>query len=761
MRPHLRDLWKATSIPQSYPMSYRFVFLLLMGMFVLYFSRILFLGEVIFPHNNAVEAGAVSEERDAYRSNRKFSDESSFFIPELTNNLSSNRKAWLNTWNPHVELGRPALHGGLSRAFALTNLLSYFTSNPFVLYTALVLLTVGLTVGFLLLFLRSLGLHPAACGCAVLGLGFTTMISYWLCFVMFLSAICWPICLLWLITEFTRKRSWPVALGLAFATYCLLVSGYPQVTILSAYMIGAYALLKIVQMPGARREKLRTMLAMLGCAGAGVLASLPVYLDLLVIAKDSARLGDVRDSFFLGVLPPCRNLQQVASFLMTLFDWSWLGNAIDPKYPLDFNGVSFTPVYGSLIWLSFLLKNRPPLWLWQLFVLACLAATIFPTVYLFAVHHLGFGLSPIQLLGGGIIPGFVLSAFTVDAIFRGELRLTIRSAAWLLAPVVVEGATALLVWRRLPIHAGAVWVTLLLVAALLGATYWRSVPAFLGLAVLSVLLYGRPLILSRQPSTIHLTSSLIDAIKAVTQGGSRFAIGDSTIKAELPPNEEVLFGLTSINSYDSLSSRRYQELVHKWSPSRALSYGRHFKFLDMESVLADPAFPLSNVKVVLSKRSPETERLKLAAEVNEIKVYQPVAAPINLLQTSRYSFSSARGAVIDPSIDQQILASHCVKFLNDFQQIELTPSPGETLLFVSQQYHPAWRAASGKQPLTTVVVNKFYEGVIVPPHTSQVELSFRPFVLWSWLPQLLFAGTAAFLLVRAVLARRARHFYVA
>jgi hypothetical protein len=62
-------------------------------------------------------------------------------------------------------------------------------------------------------------------------------------------------------------------------------------------------------------------------------------LDLLLVAKDSARFGDVSDSFFLGILPPCRNPREMPSFLITLFDWSWLGNAIDPKYPLHFNGL--------------------------------------------------------------------------------------------------------------------------------------------------------------------------------------------------------------------------------------------------------------------------------------------------------------------------------------------------------------------------------------------------------------------------------------
>jgi hypothetical protein len=732
-------------------MSYRSAFFLLLGVFVLHFSRILFYGEVIFPHDNSLELGLSEEPNSTRISNRKFSDESSVFIPELAINLASNRKAWLDTWNPHVQLGRAAFHlSGLSRAFMLTNLLSCFTSNPFVLYTALVLLTVGLTAGFFLLFLRSLGLHPVACVCAALGLGFSTLISYWLCFVTFLSAICWMVCLLWLITEFTRKPSWPVAIGLAFATYCLLMTGYPQVTTLSAYTTGAYALIRLVQMPGTRREKLWTMLAMLGCGGAGVLASLPVYLDLLFVAKDSARLGDVSDSFFLGVLPPCRNPRETASFLMTLFDWSWLGNAIDPKYPLHFNGLSFTPVYGSLIWLSFILKNRRVVLFWQIVLIVCLAGTIFPAVYLFAVHHLGFGLSPIQLLGGGIVPGFVLSAFTVDAIFRGELRLTIRSLAWLVAPLVAESVVALLIWHELSIEAVAIAATFLLVAALLGSLYWRSIPALVGVAVVSAFLYGRELILSRPLQAIHVSSKLVDAIKAHAPEEARFAIADSSI-AVLPPNQEALFGLNSVNSYDSLSSRRYQELVGHWSAVGTGMYGRHFRFLDIRQALADQGFLFSGVHLILSAHPLATDQLTRAAEVSGIKLYETVTAPVDLLQTPHFKFSNGREAEIDTSAGRANLPSHRAEMLNDFQRIEVTASPDETLLFLSQQYHRAWWARSHNGALRTVIVNRFYQGVVLPPNTREVELFFRPFVLWSWLPQLLFTASGALLLLRSVL----------
>ncbi len=731
-------------------MSYKSISILLLAVFVLHFSRILFHGEIIFPHDNSLEVG-LSETRELDRiSNRKFSDESSVFIPELANNLRYDCKAWLATWNPHVELGRPAFQGALSRAFLLTNLLSWFTSNPFILYTILILLTVGLTATFFLLFLRSLGLHPVACACAAIGLAFTTATSYWLCFVMFVSATCWLVCLLWLITEFTKKPSWTVAVGLAFAIYCLLIAGYPQVTILFAYIAGPYALIRLVQMPGRRREKLWTMLAMFGCAVAGVLASLPVFLDLLFTAQDSARLGDVSDSFFLGVLPQCRSPRDVASFLMTLFDGSWLGNAIDPKYPLHFNGLSFTPIYGSLIWLSFLLKNKRAVLFWQLVLIVCLAGTIFPAVYLFAVHHLGFGLSRIQLLGGGIIPGFVLSAFALDAILHGDLQLTMRSGAWLLAPLVVESVVALSIWQRFPIDALAVVASFLLVAALLVSIYWRSVPGFIAIAVVSAFFYGRALILSRPLRSIHTSSKLIDAIKAHTPDGSRFAIADSPITA-LPPNQEALFDLNSVNSYDSLSSRRYQAVVNRWSVSGARTYGRHFRFLDIESAFADPAFSFSNVEVVLSKRSLRTDRLKLATEVNGIKLYETTAAPIELLQTPDFNFSNGQEAAVDTSAGRANLPLHRAEMLNDFQRIEVTASSDETLLFLSQQYHRRWLARSQNRALRTVIANGFYQGVVLPPNTSEVELWFRPFVLWGWLPQVLFIACAVLLILRQLM----------
>ncbi len=227
-------------------MSFKVALLLFLLTFSLVYSRILFRGEVIFPHDNAREAGCESVRADLFPSNRKFSDQSAAFIPELANNLEQNRMAWLATWNPHTELGRPASQlSGLNRSYLLTNGLMCFITNPFTLYTVLVLIVVALTGIFFLLFLRALGLLPAASLVGAIGLALTTAISYWATFVMFLFPVCWTVCLLWLITEFLRAPSWMTALGLAFATYSLLLTAYPQVIILDAYLVGGFVLFRL------------------------------------------------------------------------------------------------------------------------------------------------------------------------------------------------------------------------------------------------------------------------------------------------------------------------------------------------------------------------------------------------------------------------------------------------------------------------------------------------------------------------------------
>ena len=193
------------------------------------------------------------------------------------------------------------------------------------------------------------------------------------------------------------------------------------------------------------------------------------------------------------------------------------------------------------------------------------------------------------------------------------------------------------------------------------------------LPFVSTFLYGRALILSRPPQTIRTSSKLIDAIKAHAPNGQRFAIADGAMVA-LPPNQEALFGLNSVNSYDSLSSRRYQELVGHWSAAGTRTYGRHFRLVDIERALADESFPFSNVRLILSSRPLATDQLALAAEVNGIKLYEPINAPSNCCKVRVTNSRTREKPRSFLSADRQS-AITSVEVLNDFQKIEVTASP--------------------------------------------------------------------------------------
>jgi hypothetical protein len=248
---------------------------------------------------------------------------------------------------------------------------------------------------------------------------------------------------------------------------------------------------------------------------------------------------------------------------------------------------------------------------------------------------------------------------------------------------------------------------------------------------------------------IHISSKLVDAIKVHAPDGDRFAIAQSAMTV-LPPNQEGRFGLNSVNSCDSLSSCRYQELMENCSAVGTRTYRKHFRFLDIRRALADQTFPFSNVRLILSRHPLAADQLTLVAEANRIKTYKPVTAAVDVLQTPRFHFSNAGEATIDLSASPPT-QSYRVEILNDCQKIDVTVSPEETLLFLSQQYHRAWWAGSRNRSLRAAIVNPFCQGVVLPLNTSGVELSFRPFVLWRWLPQLLFAASAALLLLRSAL----------
>jgi len=732
-------------------MTYKQAFLLVLLIHLLLAAYVLWHGAVIFPHNNDLELG-VLKPNDDFLTNRKFSDQSSVYIPEINQHLNGHSRGWLSTWNPHVEFGRPTFQlSGFGKAYLITYLLSFFTNSPFVLYTSLTLLTNFLAGVFCFLFLRTLRLHPLAGCVSAVGLSLGTFFAYWQSFVMFLATLTWTLALLWLIAEFLQRRSLIVAAGIAFATYSLLMTGYPQYVIMQAYLLLSFTLLNLWRSPHPTREKCASALALVGSVSIGVLTTLPVYLDLVLAAQRSARL-QVNDTFFLAALPPLQNFTDLGTFLSQLFDPFWYGNVIEEKYPFPFNGVTLTPLYFSLLLLSSTTGQWRTLWYWQGFIGVCLLATLWPLLYLFMVHHLGFHLSRSTPIGGSLIPAFVVAGYTVDHILRKGIPHSLLAFVVLAAPLLLESGVSYRQHHHFSFP--YVMLSILITLCLSWFIITRHPILLLFIVGISTVAYGFRVMLLRPLASIQTVSPLTENIRVATDGGFRYALVGSNLGLLLPANQEALLDLRSIQSYNSLSSTSFQQIARQLSATGTTTYGRHFARLDSGEKLGDPVFTYTGVNVFVSRDQLQNEQLRQIASIDGVKLYTPLTSPLLEAQLDTVYPLEKRQRIFAGSLaDQPQLPVKKLDAFDDFMRFSVTPADQETLLFVSQQYHPSWRATTGSKVLSMVQINDFYLGVVLPPHVEAVDLGFYPFARWSWLAHVFFSMVAVYLLIRGRFGR--------
>lgn len=734
-------------------MRHRTAALILAGVFVALFAPLVARGHVVFPHDNGIEVNLPGETPGKW--NRKFNDQSSVYVPAIHQHLNGDQRGWISTWNPHSELGRPTFQlAGESKAFLLTHALSFFTWDALRLYTWQALCAVALTGAFAYLLLASLGLQPAACLAGALGLAFGVFPLYWLTNVLFLWGITWTLGVLWL-CELTLRRptAWKV-LGLAVFVQSLLLTGYPQTIVWNLYLSVGFVLWRLrVRRPGARGA-----LAGLGALALGSLlgglAAAPVYLDLAENAARSTRL-DARTAFFLEILPPLDGWRDLAGFWIERFDAALLGNPIGRDYPLKFNGITATPLWSGLGVASLLFVRR--LWAGQLFCLVCLVMTLWPAAYAFGIEHLGLDVSRTIPLSAAILPGFLLAALAADRLLRepararrGALALYGLATAFVLACVLAAGV---------PLAPGYAAASLVLWLGLGAFLVTRSGPILVVLALATTFLHGYSLQLERPRGEIHTSSPLTRLIKQETRGGGRFAWVEAGFGIVLPSNQETLLGVRSIHTYNSLSSRAYQELTRRFSPRGAETYGRHFTNILAPELLDPLQLSRAGVGLLLAGRPLPPS---LAEPISEGGAYRPLLPPLLQAQflPSYYARRAEGGVALAgrPAFASEALGVERTVEHDDALELRTTPRDGETLLFLSQQYHPRWRAESGDgSTLATVEVDGFYQGVLLPPGTREVRLAFRPLVRLAWIPQVAFLVAAAALLLAGgarALARR-------
>lgn len=727
--------------------SYKSAFLALAALLCAFFLPLIVRGHVVYPHDNGLELGVKTRASDEFPSNRKFSDQSSVYVPEIRHHLRGDHDAWLSTWNPHVELGRPSIQvAGFSPASPLTHVLAWFTADEFVLATWLAISAVILIACFSFLFLRALALHPWACFAASAGVSMGPFAIHYLNVVQLLSGLAWTFALLWLITRFIQRRTFAHGAGIAFATYLLFITAYPQQIVWHAYLVVAYTIVRLWTSETEPWRRATIAGALIVFALCGVALCAPVYLDLAIQASQSARL-DTDPEFFLVRLPTIRNLGDLGLYVAKVFDALWQGNPITIEDQDVFNGLCFTPFYVVLFVLAWMDGLWRRSWLWIAFGVLTFVLTVWHSAYLFGVDHLGLHLSRFVPLRAGVIPWAVAGAMALDRILRVGLRRRALAVALALCPLGIALASHL--------HAGShldwtyVGASIAFVAATVALLLHRSVVWVLILVTGTVFHYGQRMLLTRPESEIHRTSPLVEKLRELTADGTRYACVGGQEPRLLPPNQEVQLGLRSIHSYNSLSSLSYQEWVLRLSETGTRTYGRQFKRIASEARLNSDDLGYSGIAVFVSARP--LAGLSSLGQVDNVRLYRPLEKPVLEAQLERFELVNEKSAHVAGSMSaQRGLALRRTIARDDQLRFELSASAAPTLLFVSQQYHPQWKASSRGQSLTTVEVDDFYQGVVIPAGTTDVELQFRPYVVWSWIPQCLLVLFALYLGWRAL-----------
>ncbi len=289
-------------------------FVFILGLLSPYIS-----GEVIVPYLQEIDIGAAAKinvHQKRYE-NRKFSDYVIQYIPQITENIMAKRSGFLPLWTDNNELGRPMFHlSGFSQAYFPSWFIGIFTHNPWRFITILSLFTCFFTGIFTIFFCREVGIKPLAGLIAGTSLGTSPLFMYWLTFPMFMAGWCWSMGALWGITRLARR---PDLLGwgaLAFSSYSLLMTAYPQAIVHQSYLLVGYSFYLVYCKYLSSPIKIFSFLVIIMSALIfGVILALPVYADLATIFSESARRApDI--SFFTSVFPKLSSISEVVRFFV-------------------------------------------------------------------------------------------------------------------------------------------------------------------------------------------------------------------------------------------------------------------------------------------------------------------------------------------------------------------------------------------------------------------------------------------------------------
>ncbi len=711
------------------------------------------LGDVIAPHRQHVEVASVDTHNENKNiENRKFSDYTNSYIPEISQNLKKVHAGWLATWTNSNELGRPTFQAsGFSKTYLPSWIIAQFTDNPWRFITLLSLFTCISAGFFIILFCREIGLNPLAGLIAGGSLSASPLFMYWVTFPMFSAVYCWAAGALWGVTRLAKKQDLIGWSTLSFSIFSLLSVARKQAVVYHAYILAGFGLYLIVQSYLLGGPKLKNFLTLsVSAVAAGAVLALPVNLDLMHIAAESARIApDI--SFFTVLLPKFSTAIDALRFFLLSIIPELFGSPIETSYPFTYNGLSVTLLVVFFAIIGLLLSYRE-IWGWWLAIAVLFAFSFIQPLYVLGIKYLGFNLSRGIPLGTIMLPLTIIVAYGTDALIKHSGTEKATRAVWLatasILGVIIVGL-GFGFTQSIPIRWGVVLAMLMLLGLLTAYNYYTH-PALLIAALLTILATtSYPLILHQNPAQIATTSPLVEKVRRNLATDSRFAIASPGLSV-LPPNLNAGLGLASIHSYNSLSSRRYHTLIESLG-GEMQTYGRRNDVIspDYNSAM----FWMSNIGLMLSPTELSHENLEYLGKDSSVYLYKVISRMGESLQ-----IEIPAKAVTDSLdiVDPRLLKKYSpTKLLDKGDLLEFEVIPGtQSMLILSQKFHRDWQAQvfdkSSWVPANTILINDVFQGVLLPSNIQRVRLKFEPYARFSWIAHIIWLTLLTFIGFRAI-----------
>ncbi len=679
----------------------------------------------------------------------------------------------LPKWNPYGFSGTPLLANIQAAVFYPLNILFFVFTFP-VAWTTLIVLEPLLSGIFLYLYLRHLRLSPWASLMGAIAWSFSGFNISWMTWGTMVHVALWlPIILLAIDKLFEKREKQPQRfLWLWWGIFVLALvfqffAGHMQISFYVMLLTIFYLSWRLRQ--NLNREKqTTTIFKRFYWLIAGLLFALLItsiqWIPSLKLVAESSRIEEVnwlKNGWFL----PLPNLVQ---FIVPDF----FGNPTTLNYWGEWNYGEFIGYIGVIplifSFLGLLAKENKEknFWEWLLLVsfIFILANPISRLIFVFRVPLIS-ALQPTRLM---VIIDFslaVLAAIGFNSLIKDTRKniwriMGIISLAFLAAWVVV------LVRTKLPINEmlrqnllvsrrNLILPTIIFVFAsiLIGSSYlWKLNKLFKPAVILTLILItvfdllrfaGKYIPFTGQNYFFPNTPTITFLKKQ--NGPFRVASMDKRI---FPPNTLSYYGLESVEGYDPLYSRRYEEFIaalERGTPDIKPPFGFN-RIITLENI-DSPLLPLLNVRYILSLSEIQRPFLKLVFREGQTHTYEYLLGyprfylveksvvetddRKTLAKLFDKQYDWRKTAIVNKPlslVDDIPLSSNESVNLTAYEDSSIrlmTQTHSPRLLVVINSFDPDWKAKIDGRATKVYRTNFAFQGIIVPTGQHIISLDYK------------------------------------